>query len=97
MCCLAFVEVHSRCLCGNVNFETQECFVKATNNATCNDNKKYLGFLCQNANLIVRNSHQPTKWEEHLFASPLQSLEGCVQRGFKFVHVPKKEDTAIIL
>lgn len=30
------------------------------------------------------------KWEEHLFASPLQSLEGCMQKGFMFVHVPKR-------
>lgn len=37
MCCLAFVEVHSQCLGDNVIFETQE---KATNTATCNDNKK---------------------------------------------------------
>lgn len=40
MCCLAFVEVHSQCLCDNVIFETQKSFVKATNTATCNDRKK---------------------------------------------------------
>lgn len=61
MCCLAFVEVHSQCLGNNVIFETQECFVKATNTATCKDNKKKnLRCLCQNENLIVRNSHQPS-------------------------------------